>query len=258
MARMSRWFELTAMTILLAGMTSASFAEESSYSGMESRAIKALSEKNIAAYEGGEGMGLAMAAELNRYPGPKHVLELGGELELTETQLMSTQEQFEQMKSSAVELGRQIVELERQLDQEFNSRAITSDGMTELVGKIGQLQGQLRAVHLQAHLQMVEILTPDQVARYDSLRGYGARDEHQQDHHGDHEGHSAHKAEGAHASHGAQHAESGHGSAGSHSSDHGQCTHGSAGSDGEKCAHGGQCDHGGECPHSTGGHQAEH
>ena len=40
------------------------------YAGMETRAIKTLSDKDIADLNAGRGMGLALAAELNGYPGP--------------------------------------------------------------------------------------------------------------------------------------------------------------------------------------------
>jgi len=52
------------------------------YAGQETRKIKALSEDQIQGYLAGSGMGLAMAAELNHYPGPKHVLELAEKLQL--------------------------------------------------------------------------------------------------------------------------------------------------------------------------------
>ena len=47
------------------------------YAGMQDREIKALSAEERAALLEGQGMGLALAAELNGYPGPVHVLELG-------------------------------------------------------------------------------------------------------------------------------------------------------------------------------------
>ena len=55
----------------------------SPYSGLETRAIKALSDSQIADLKAGRGMGLALAAELNGYPGPMHVLELADELVLS-------------------------------------------------------------------------------------------------------------------------------------------------------------------------------
>src|ERR1700757_2891750 len=56
------------------------------YAGQQKREIKALSEEDVAGYLGGAGMGYAKAAELNGYPGPMHVLELGDRLELTDEQ----------------------------------------------------------------------------------------------------------------------------------------------------------------------------
>jgi len=44
------------------------------YAGMQMRSIKALSDQQIADLAAGRGMGLALAAELNGYPGPSHVL----------------------------------------------------------------------------------------------------------------------------------------------------------------------------------------
>lgn len=58
-------------------------AGTSPYAGEEAREIKALSPSDIDGLIAGRGMGYAMAAELNGYPGPAHVLELAEQLELT-------------------------------------------------------------------------------------------------------------------------------------------------------------------------------
>ncbi|WP_112664040.1 hypothetical protein [Microvirga flavescens] len=41
----------------------------SSYAGLETRAVKALSDQQVADLRAGRGMGYALAAELNGYPG---------------------------------------------------------------------------------------------------------------------------------------------------------------------------------------------
>jgi hypothetical protein len=64
----------------------------SSYAGYPERPIKALSERQTADLRAGRGMGLALAAELNGYPGPVHVLELAAPLELRAVQRAETQE----------------------------------------------------------------------------------------------------------------------------------------------------------------------
>jgi hypothetical protein len=49
---------------------------EAPYAGHQERPIKALAPEEVAGLLGGEGMGYALAAELNHYPGPRHVLDL--------------------------------------------------------------------------------------------------------------------------------------------------------------------------------------
>jgi predicted RNA methylase len=65
------------------------------YAGMQTRPIKALSEQQVADLGAGRGMGLALAAELNGYPGPSHVLELADKLELSAEQRANMQRLFD-------------------------------------------------------------------------------------------------------------------------------------------------------------------
>jgi hypothetical protein len=44
--------------------------------------------------------------------------------------------------------------------------------LTAETAAIGEIQGRLRAVHLAAHLETRAILSAQQVAQYDKLRGY--------------------------------------------------------------------------------------
>ncbi|MEO5699329.1 MAG: hypothetical protein ABIS17_10250 [Casimicrobiaceae bacterium] len=147
-------------------------AEQSAYAGLEHREIKALSSEEIAAYLEGKGMGLAKAAELNHYPGPAHVLALANELSLTSDQKARTETLFKAMQTEAVSLGRQLIELERELDNMFASKAVTKERLHHSSEAIGLLQGKVRQVHLQTHLAQAEILDPEQIRKYDELRGY--------------------------------------------------------------------------------------
>jgi hypothetical protein len=151
----------------------ANSAEVSPYSGQEAREIKALSESEIAGLLAGKGMGYAKAAELNGYPGPKHVLELADELHLSPEQQQQTQTVFARMEASAKALGSQLVDAERRLDLMFRQGTVTTDALAEALGQIGALQAELRGAHLQAHLEQFRILKQGQVARYMELRGYG-------------------------------------------------------------------------------------
>jgi hypothetical protein len=155
--------------------------------GQEKREIKALSSEEIAGYLEGQGMGFAKAAELNHYPGPKHVLELAEQLQLGKQQLQRTKEVYDKMHKQAVSMGRQIVEKERALDHLFANQKINETTLKGMVVEIGMLQGELRAVHLRAHLEMKEILSRHQIERYDELRGYKGDGGHGHEHH--HSGH---------------------------------------------------------------------
>src|SRR3954451_7549818 len=79
------------------------------YAGMQSRSIKALSEQQLADLGAGRGMGLALAAELNGYPGPSHVLELADKLELTADQRARIKLLFDSMKAEAIPLGTKLI-----------------------------------------------------------------------------------------------------------------------------------------------------
>ena len=144
----------------------------SPYAGMEMRQLEALSAEQVESYLAGEGMGLAMAAELNGYPGPKHVLELQRELKLTSEQMGATMEVFDRMHSAAIALGGRIVEAERNLNRLFAQHEISREPLASATREIARLAGELRAVHLQAHLEMVGILSAQQRHAYLIYRGY--------------------------------------------------------------------------------------
>ena len=169
---------MKASSIRLAWMVGVSItatlaAQHSPYLGLEGRALKALSAEQVEDYLEGRGMGLALAAELNGYPGPKHVLELAEELALDDGQLSEMREIFAHMQAEAVDLGRRIVERERSLDALFAEGRIDAETLRQATEDLGRLNGQLRGAHLAAHLATMEVLSGDQRARYAEARGYG-------------------------------------------------------------------------------------
>lgn len=133
--------------------------------------IKALDAQQIDDYLAGRGMGMARAAELNGYPGPKHVLDLADQLELSPGQRERTEALMRSMQSDARALGAQLVEAERRLDRLFAERLATPKTMRPIVERIGMLQGALRTLHLETHLAQAALLAPDQIDRYNALRG---------------------------------------------------------------------------------------
>ncbi len=146
--------------------------EHSPYAGAGSQQVQTLTADEVAALLEGQGMGLARAAELNGYPGPRHVLDLADSLGLTADQRERTQSAFDAMQSRAAELGRSILEREQALDAGFADGADAA-ALEAQVAEIARLRGELRWTHLRAHLAVATILTRHQRHTYDRLRGYG-------------------------------------------------------------------------------------
>ncbi|HZP79751.1 MAG TPA: Spy/CpxP family protein refolding chaperone [Pseudolabrys sp.] len=156
------------------------------YAGMETRAIKTLSDQQVADLQAGRGMGLALAAELNGYPGPAHAIELADKLGLSSEQLGKIKELFAAMKAETIPIGAQLIEEERSLNAAFAGKTITLASLEMGTQQIGATQAKLRAAHLKYHLATVAIMTPEQIATYNALRGYAggaSPPQHQQQHH---------------------------------------------------------------------------
>ncbi len=163
---------LAAILAVMLG-TAAATAEPSSYTGSERRNIKTLSEVEVGDLLDGRGAGMALPAELNHYPGPKHILELADDLGLSREQEAETRRLFERMWSEAVPLGEAVVTKEADLDRLFASGAAEEGILRALVAEIARLRGELRFTHLKYHLAMRRLLSPEQVAAYDAARGHG-------------------------------------------------------------------------------------
>jgi len=164
---------LSALAVLAALSSPAMAQSGQPYSGMQTRSIKALSDQQIADLRAGRGMGLALAAELNGYPGPSHLLELSDRLALTADQHSALMRMFEAMKAETIPIGENLIVQEARLDRLFAEKTVSEQQLRAATRVIGETQGRLRNAHLGYHLQARAILQPDQIRRYAELRGYG-------------------------------------------------------------------------------------
>jgi Spy/CpxP family protein refolding chaperone len=145
------------------------------HAGLQGGQIRSLSEEQVGDLLAGRGMGLAMAAELNGYPGPLHVLEHAEALRLTATQRATAEALRSRVAGEARILGARIVGLERELDALFAGGTADTGRLAALTAQIGALNGRLREVHLSAHIEMRQALSAEQRAAYERLRGHAAR-----------------------------------------------------------------------------------
>jgi len=134
--------------------------------------IAALTAPELEQLRAGDGMGLARAAELNSYPGPKHLLEMADHIGLTEEQKKAVESIRLEMLDEAVALGEQVIESERRLDRLFADGSIEEATMTRALQDIGLLKARLRGAHLRAHLRVTGLLDETQIEMYDRMRGY--------------------------------------------------------------------------------------
>jgi uncharacterized protein (DUF305 family)/Spy/CpxP family protein refolding chaperone len=134
--------------------------------------VRGLSAQEVDDLRAGRGMGFARMAELNNYPGPRHVLDLQEELKLSAEQQASIEAIFSAMQTEAQALGEQILTREEQLGAAFVGGAVDEATLQQHVMTLAELYGQLRVAHLRAHLQVTPLLTPEQITAYNELRGY--------------------------------------------------------------------------------------
>jgi hypothetical protein len=161
----------------------------SPYPEGRSAEILGLTQREVDDLREGRGMGLARAAELNGYPGPRHVLEAAeaGQLALRPAQVAAVREVFDGMSRETRRLGASLLEEERSLESAFRRGSVVEGEMRERVNRIAGLLGEIRTAHLRAHLATRALLSEAQVRRYQQIRGYAGSemppDRHRDRHH---------------------------------------------------------------------------
>jgi Spy/CpxP family protein refolding chaperone len=161
------------MTLAGSSLSSLSNAQ-SPYTTQVNSPIRGLSTQEVDDLLNGRGAGYARTAELNSSPGPRHVLDLKQELALSPEQEQRLEVIFRQMNTEAKQVGQDIVRLEQQLSNAFNQRTISESEIEEQTQQLATLYGQYRAIHLKPHVEVQRLLSAEQVAKYNELRGYSA------------------------------------------------------------------------------------
>lgn len=152
----------------------------SAYVSLLDTEIRGFDQDTIDGYLAGKGLGQALPAELNGYPGPRHTIDMADELELTEEQLVQVQGLFDEMKSKVVPLGELYLQAVAGLEFAFRDGVITEDYLQNQLEVITNIEAQMRFVHLSTHLATIDILNQDQIMKYNMMRGYSEGMDHEQ------------------------------------------------------------------------------
>jgi hypothetical protein len=146
----------------------------SPYRDQQFTRLRGMTDREVDDLREGRGMGLARAAELNGYPGPRHVLDAveGGQLTLSSEQVAAVKAAFDRMSRDARRLGAALLGEERALEAAFGHGTVAEAEMRDRVRRIAALLGEVRAVHLRAHLETRALMSQVQIRRYQQIRGY--------------------------------------------------------------------------------------
>jgi Spy/CpxP family protein refolding chaperone len=127
-------------------------------------------EEERRAIELGEGFGMALVADRNGYPGPRHILDLKEELELSPVQVRDLEQLFDRMQARARALGKDWLAKESEIEQLLAAGPPDDAALRRLLAESAALRADLRWVHLSAHLEARSLLTPEQRHAYHAAR----------------------------------------------------------------------------------------
>ena len=128
-----------------------------------------MTAQEMQGYLSGEGMALVLPALTFGYPDPRRVLEFEMELGLTSEQKGKLQGISKYLSTQARYFGKKFVAEELLLDDFFRTAQTDLPGLSNQLEKIGNLEWNLRLVHLGSYVRTVKILTPEQLEKYRKL-----------------------------------------------------------------------------------------
>jgi len=121
----------------------------------------------------GRGFGLAFAADQHGYPGPMHVLELKDRLGLTPEQETRVRALMQGMFAESRPKSARLLDAEARLRALFAGGGADEAAVRAATAEVERARGEVRLVHLLAHLKTREILTDAQRRAYQEARWPG-------------------------------------------------------------------------------------
>jgi len=120
-------------------------------------------------------------AERHLYPAPQTALQIAESLGLSEGQRAQLRQVQHDTEAEITALGRRLATEERRLTRAFAENNIEATRIDALTARISALDGRIRALRLRSHLAARDALTPDQLLRFASIRGYDSAPDNERD-----------------------------------------------------------------------------
>lgn len=121
-------------------------------------------------YDGVDINNLDRIAILNHYPSPKKVIILKKELALTADQATQITAMNKELARKMKEMGSLIIKNENTLNELFRTKQITDGALIFYANRYGGDIGELRNAMLQTYLKTKDLLTPEQLKKYEELQ----------------------------------------------------------------------------------------
>ena len=121
--------------------------------------LSALSKEDLKGLRRGHGTpfgDMAKAAELNGFPGPRHVLDLKRN-GLTSKQVSEIEEIYRKMNLLYIKVGAELV-AKAFMDREFKEKRVNSKSLKKMIQSSAVKYSELRYIQLVAHLETAKIL----------------------------------------------------------------------------------------------------
>ena len=133
--------------------------------------LKSMPYEQYKAYSNGIDINnLALIGDLYHYPSPAKVLALKKELALNKEQFTQINAINIELLRKMKEMGALIIKNEQTLDMLFRTKQVNDGSLIFYTNRYGLYQGELRNAMLQTYLKVQNILTPEQLKKYQQLQ----------------------------------------------------------------------------------------
>jgi len=133
--------------------------------------LKTLSyEQYNALINGDDIYGMSLAAELNHYPLPDKILKFKKELNLGPLQITKISAIAKELHRKKLEMGLTIIDNEKTIDSLFRTNKVDNGSLIFYANRYGLYQGEIRNAILQACLATRNLLSQQQVNKFEALQ----------------------------------------------------------------------------------------